>query len=396
MMKLAAFFGKRHQENVEPKLLGKEKPKPTTSTASQSRSAFADVTNKATDASKIAASDKKPEKEVRAKEEVVAVEKEKAFTLPTLPPAKPLEQPVFEVPVERKELPLGVEDIDSPDEENPAFCSEYVMDVIATLREKEVAERVPPKYMEGLQHSITPRMRNILADWMIEVISRFDTCNETTFLAINILDKYLSRVEVQQRDLQLIGVAAILTASKCEDIYAIALDDLVAITGNAVAAEDVVAQERKIVTAIDWCLTSPYSIHFLRRYSKAADSDGFIHTASKFLLELAAVQYDMLEYLPSMQAAAAVYLARRMCGEAELWSKTTEYYSGYSLDDIMPCVRALNALVLTPNRRLRAVHTKYASRRYGEVSRLSGIKALAQSEEAEAGAAKKDGCEVKS
>lgn len=378
-MKIAAFFGKRHQENVEPKLLGKGKSKTTSTTATtQSRSAFADVTNKAPEAAKIA-NDKKPVKEVKIEVE------EKKFTLPPLPPMKPVEQPVFDLPVERKDLPLGVEDIDAPDEENPAFCSEYVMDVIASLREKEVAERVPANYMAGLQHSITPRMRNILADWMIEVINRFEMCNETTFLAINILDKYLARVEVQQRDLQLIGVAAILTASKIEDIYAVALDDLVAITGNAVAAEDVVAQERKILTAIDWCLTSPYSIHFLRRYSKAADSDGFVHTVSKFLLELAALQYSMLEYLPSMQAAAAVYLARRMCGEAELWSKTTEYYSGYSLDDIMPCVRALNALVLTPSRRLRSVHTKYASRKYGEVSKLPGIKALAQSEEDVAG-----------
>ena len=376
MMKIAAFFGKRHQENVEPKLLGRGKPKTTTATT-QSRSAFADVTNKAPEASNIA-NDKKPLKEAK----VEAIE-EKKFTLPPLPPMKPVEQPVFELPVERKDLPLGVEDIDAPDEENPAFCSEYVMDVITSLREKEVAERIPPNYMAGLQHSVTPRMRNILADWMIEVINRFEMCNETTFLAINILDKYLARVEVQQRDLQLIGVAAILTASKIEDIYAVALDDLVAITGNAVAAEDVVAQERKILTAIDWCLTSPYSIHFLRRYSKAADSDGFVHTVSKFLLELAALQYGMLEYLPSMQAAAAVYLARRMCGEAELWSKTTEYYSGYSLEDIMPCVRALNALVLTPSRRLRSVHTKYASRKYGEVSKLPGIKALAQSEEDE-------------
>ena len=377
MMKLAAFFGKRHQENAEPKLAGKEKSKAattTTTTTAPSRGALSNITNKGAATTTAAAeAGKKGSEKAEKKKEVAAVSKT----------AVPVSPAPMDTSVRKVALPEGVEDIDTPDLENPAFCSEYVLDVIASLREKEVAERVPPNYMEERQHTVTPRMRNILADWMVEVINRFDLCIETTFLAINVLDKYLSRVEVQQRDLQLIGVAAIFIASKCEDIYAVTLDDLVAITGNAVEERAVVAQERKILTAIDWCLTSPYPIHFLRRYSKAADSDGFVHTVSKFLLELAALHYEMLAYLPSVQAAAAVYLARRMCGEEELWSKTTEYYSGYKLEEIMPCVRALNALVLNPSRRLRSVHTKYASKKYGEVSKLKGISALTATDEAE-------------
>ena len=373
MMKLAAFFGKRHQENAEPKLAGKEKSKTaatatTTTTAAPSRGALSNITNKGVATTTAEAGKKGNEKAEKKKEATVA-----AATAGVSKVVVPVSPAPMDTSVRKVALPEGVEDIDTPDMENPAFCSEYVLDVIANLRKKEVAERVPPNYMEERQHTITPRVRNILADWMVEVINRFDLCIETTFLAINVLDKYLSRVEVQQRDLQLIGVSAIFIASKCEDIYAVALDDLIAITGNAVSERAVVAQERKILTAIDWCLTSPYPIHFLRRYSKAADSDGFVHTVSKFLLELAALHYDMLAYLPSMQAAAAVYLARCMCGEDELWSKTTEYYSGYNLEEIKPCVNALNALVLNPNKRLRSVHTKYASKKYGEVSKLHGI-----------------------
>lgn len=46
-------------------------------------------------------------------------------------------------------------------------------------------------------------------------------------------------------------------------------------------------------------LGSPLPIHFLRRYSKAAMSDATTHVMSKYFIELAAIDYQLCEYLPS-------------------------------------------------------------------------------------------------
>jgi hypothetical protein len=43
---------------------------------------------------------------------------------------------------------------------------------------------------------ITARMRNITAGWMVEVANHFQLQPETLFLAINLLDRYLSRSHV--------------------------------------------------------------------------------------------------------------------------------------------------------------------------------------------------------
>lgn len=44
---------------------------------------------------------------------------------------------------------------------------------------------------------------------------------------------------------------------------------------------------------------APTPIHFLRRFSKAASSDGQTHVLSKYFIELAAIDYKLSEYLPS-------------------------------------------------------------------------------------------------
>ena len=263
-------------------------------------------------------------------------------------------------------------DIDKYDITEPIFCTDYVSEISAYLREKELSERVDPTYMSR-QPYINHRMRGILIDWMVEVAVKFKLTTETSFLATNIVDKYLERRVVERSHLQLVGLVGLLVASKMEEVAAVEVADLVYISDEAYTAQTITDFEREVLLAIDWHLTAPYPIHFLRRYSKAAQSDGYVHTVSKFLVELASVSYAMLKYLPSTLAAAAVYLARRMAGEKVLWSKTTEHYSGYTEEQIMPCVKDLNALVLCPSAKLKAVHKKYASKKFGEVSKLQGI-----------------------
>lgn len=46
-------------------------------------------------------------------------------------------------------------------------------------------------------------------------------------------------------------------------------------------------------------LGAPTPIHFLRRFSKAAQADGQTHVLSKYFIELAAIDYTLSEYLPS-------------------------------------------------------------------------------------------------
>ena len=63
-------------------------------------------------------------------------------------------------------------------------------------------------------------MRAILIDWLIEVHQRLMLMPETLYLTVYIIDQYLSMETVRRKDLQLVGVSAMLIACKYEEIWA--------------------------------------------------------------------------------------------------------------------------------------------------------------------------------
>ena len=83
----------------------------------------------------------------------------------------------------------------------------------------EGATSVGPAYMAN-QADINDKMRAILVDWLVEVHLKFKLMPETLFLTVNLIDRYLAVVPVTRRNLQLVGVTAMLLASKYEEIWA--------------------------------------------------------------------------------------------------------------------------------------------------------------------------------
>lgn len=68
-------------------------------------------------------------------------------------------------------------------------------------------------YMER-QQSITQWMRSLLVDWMVEVQENFELNHETLYLAVRLVDLYLTKIVVNKETLQLLGAAAVFIASK--------------------------------------------------------------------------------------------------------------------------------------------------------------------------------------
>jgi len=257
-----------------------------------------------------------------------------------------------------------LEDIDLSDQDDPQFCTEYVNDIIDYLREREIKDRVSPNYMEK-QPDINAKHRTILVDWMSDVCVKFSLLSETLFLASNVLDKYLASKAVARQKLQLVGVTAMLIASKYEEIYTPEINDFVWITAQAFTAEEIIKMERNILVTLDFHLNYALPLHFLRRWSKAAHSDSKVHTLCKYLIELSILDYDLLQFLPSMIAASAVFIARKMCGILPPWTHTLEHYSGFTATDVLPCARLLNQLLLKQaTSKFQATRVKYSSEKF--------------------------------
>jgi hypothetical protein len=82
-------------------------------------------------------------------------------------------------------------------------------------------------------------MRAILVDWIIEVHLKFKLLPETLFITVSLIDRYLEQVQIRRSNLQLVGVTAMLIASKYEEIYAPEVRDFVYITDTAYTKDEI-------------------------------------------------------------------------------------------------------------------------------------------------------------
>lgn len=87
-------------------------------------------------------------------------------------------------------------DIDVRDADEPLAVTEYVEDLYAFLREREVSTRVDRSYMDS-QPSVNERMRSILIDWLVEVHLKFKLVPDTLYLTVYLIDKYLETEKVR-------------------------------------------------------------------------------------------------------------------------------------------------------------------------------------------------------
>lgn len=121
-----------------------------------------------------------------------------------------------------------------------------------------------------LQPEINERMRAILIDWLIEVHNKFELMPETLYLTVNIVDRYLATKTVTRKELQLVGISAMLMASKYEEIWAPEVNDFVCISDRAYTHQQVLVMEKKILGQLEWNLTVPTPYVFLVRFIKAS------------------------------------------------------------------------------------------------------------------------------
>ena len=130
------------------------------------------------------------------------------------------------------------------------------------MLEEENVTRPSQSYM-SMQVDINEKMRGILVDWIIEVHLRFKLKPETLFLTVNIIDRYLEKTQIMRTRLQLVAVAALLLATKYEEIHVPELRDFVFITDNAYSKKEILEMEKSILITLEFSLNIHSSYRFL-------------------------------------------------------------------------------------------------------------------------------------
>ena len=171
-----------------------------------------------------------------------------------------------------------------------------------------------PDYMNG-QTELNWQMRQTLVDWLLQVHLRYHLLPETLWIAVNIVDRFLTKRIVSMLKLQLVGVTAMFIAAKYEEILAPSVDEFVFMTEGGYSKEEILKGERIMLQTLEFKISqycSPYS--WMRKISKADDYDIQTRTLCKFIVEVTLLDHRFLRVKPSLVAAVGMYTARRMLG----------------------------------------------------------------------------------
>ncbi|XP_055313132.1 G2/mitotic-specific cyclin-B3 [Sitodiplosis mosellana] len=265
-------------------------------------------------------------------------------------------------------VPQGVIDFDRENWDDPIQVSDYAMDIFNYLKEREETFKIDA-YLERQPH-LTNWMRTLLVDWMVEVQETFELNHETLYLAVKIVDIYLSKVQIEKEKLQLIGAAALFMSCKYDERTPPLIEDFLYICDGAYKQNELVRMEMDAFRTIGYDLGIPLSYRFLRRYARCAKVTMPELTLARFILEFSLMSYDLITLSDSKIAAACLFMALRM-NQKTGWNKTLEYFSGYKLSDFESIIPLLNGpLHLRQRDANKTIRNKYTHKVFFEVSKV--------------------------
>ncbi|VVC39369.1 Cyclin, N-terminal,Cyclin-like,Cyclin, C-terminal domain [Cinara cedri] len=279
-----------------------------------------------------------------------------------------------------------VDTVDKSDEYDPFLVGAYSKSIFEYMMTLENKYTIKPNYLAN-HKEITPSNRSVVVDWLVEVQQEFQIMQESLYTAVGIFDRYLqTNANMARNKLQLIGATSLLLGCKYEEIYVPEINDFVYLSDNAFTKDEVKSSLVDVFRTIDYSLSRPFSLTFLRRFSKVAGARSSQHSLAKYFLELSLVDYNMVHINPSKIAASGLLLAIVITNDPELednpenvktllssyWTDVLHKHSTYKINDLISTVQMLGALALNaPEGKLKAVHKKYQSAKMGKITTSS-------------------------
>lgn len=154
------------------------------------------------------------------------------------------------------------------------------------------------------RHSFEPKMRTKMVDWMIEVLYTYNSDPQTYYLAVNIMDMFISKVKgtLSANDIHLTGICCMFIASKMEDMIPLRMSLITSKIGHNKFSESTIKKREKLILEtinFDVIMTSTYD--FIKTFIY-----DFCHNNNDYIQELDL--YNLIDIFGD----TAVYLSKLM------------------------------------------------------------------------------------
>ena len=181
------------------------------------------------------------------------------------------------------------------------------------------------------QNEINEKMRSILIDWLIDVHFKFGFTDETLFMTISIIDRYLSINQITRANFQLLGITALMIACKHEEIDLPKIDDFIYITDNAYVKNEVIKMEEDVLSKLNFAFLYPSPIKFFEYLSFHFNFEKKHHMMGKYLMETFLLDVKNAKYKPSIISCACTYIVMKFFKMKNYQESYNKKFANYSL-----------------------------------------------------------------
>ena len=244
--------------------------------------------------------------------------------------------------------------------------------ILKHLKTRETKCLVQDDYFKRKQKQVDAKMREVLVDWLIEVHNRYKMRDETIFLAVRLVDKYLDLKPVQYHRFQLLGTACLMIAAKYEEIYPPKVKDFVYICANAYTRGEVLDMEAEVLTLMDFDLVFPTSVQFFgffqKIYAFSAINKNLIH----YILYGALVQHGFVRTPPRLLAYSSILMAYKAFKDTEgAAAFKSAFKSDFGDSQVNYCIfQIYNMLLALKQTELSALRSRFSAERYGNIAQI--------------------------
>jgi len=182
-------------------------------------------------------------------------------------------------------------------------------------------------YFQNIQSEIRPHMRKLVTDWMMDVYLDQKCHPDVFLLSCNIMDRFLSQLNIKKNQFQLVAAASLFIASKLVDPCPIQGSILVKYTDNSCLLTELLEMELLILSKLKWDLSAVTPYDFLEHLLKLLIEDGAIIQsdlmqsdllkAAEEVIILCATEFRFSMYPPSMLSSAALVVAAKVAHRSD-------------------------------------------------------------------------------
>ena len=208
---------------------------------------------------------------------------------------------------------------------------EFLTEILIGLKKDEKINN--PSYSSNIfaiqnESEINEKHRAVVIEWLSYMACYFSQNNETLFMSINIMDRYITKKKISLSIYQLVGIASYLIASKYEDTNSPMINELIYASKNIYTPEDIISMEKDILITLNFDIFSVSTYQFFSFFYLVSNiNNKILFFLGHLILEICLLNIDIMSFNKSLIAIGALLIAKKSLQIKGSLSKINAYYN---------------------------------------------------------------------